>query len=249
MKLYGLNGKVALVTGGSKGIGKSIAMAFAEAGAKVCINYSSDEGSADRTVSKLKEISGWGMAVRADVSKAYAVSEMIETVIRDAGALHILVNNAGIIRDSLLMLMKDEDWRHVIEINLNGVYNCSKAVLRPMIGERWGRIINIISPSAIMGRPGQTNYAASKGGIYSFTKSLAHEVARLGITVNALSPGVIKTDLTEGLDTKLKKELIDMIPLKRFGAPEEVADTACFLASEKSKYITGELISVDGGLT
>ncbi len=249
MTMYNLNGKVALVTGGSKGIGKSIATALAGAGAKVCINYSSDEKAAEKTAAGLKEINGWGLAIKADVSDSEAVAHMIDTVVNNAGTLDVLVNNAGIIRDSLLMLMKDEDWRRVIEINLNGAYHCSKAVLRPMIGEKWGRIINIVSPSAIMGRPGQTNYSASKGGIYSFTKSLAQEVARLGITVNALSPGVIKTDLTEDLDEKLKKEFIDMIPLRRFGNPEEVANAACFLASAESKYITGELISVDGGLT
>jgi 3-oxoacyl-[acyl-carrier protein] reductase len=249
MKIYKLEGKVALVTGGSKGIGRSIALAFARAGAKVCINYSSDEKAAEKTVNELKDINGFGVNYKADVSDANAVVEMIANLVEAAGALHILVNNAGIIRDSLLMLMKDDDWKRVIEINLNGVYNCSKAVLRPMIGERWGRIINIVSPSAIMGRAGQTNYAASKGGIYSFTKSLAQELARLGITVNALSPGVIETELTKDLDERVRNEFMDMIPLKRFGNPDEVAQAACFLASEESKYITGDLISVDGGLT
>jgi 3-oxoacyl-[acyl-carrier protein] reductase len=249
MKTYNLEDKVALVTGGSKGIGKAIALAFARSGAKVCINYSSDDAAADMTVRELKDINGFGRGYKADVSDAKSVAKMVENIIADAGALHILVNNAGVIRDSLLMLMKDEDWKRVIEINLNGVYNCSKAVLRPMIGERWGRIINIVSPSAIMGRAGQTNYAASKGGIYSFTKSLARELAKIGITVNALSPGVIETELTEELDEKVRNEFLDMIPLKRFGNPDEVAQAACFLASEKSKYITGDLISVDGGLT
>jgi 3-oxoacyl-[acyl-carrier protein] reductase len=249
MKTYNLEDKVALVTGGSKGIGRAIALAFARGGAKVCINYSSDDEAANKTVYELKDINGFGMRYKADVSDAYAVTKMVEKLIEDAGALHILVNNAGIIRDSLLMLMKDEDWKRVIEINLSGVYNCSKAVLRPMIGERWGRIINIVSPSAIMGRAGQTNYAASKGGIYSFTKSLARELAKIGITVNALSPGVIETELTEELDEKVRNEFLEMIPLRRFGNPNEVAQAACFLASEKSQYITGDLISVDGGLT
>jgi 3-oxoacyl-[acyl-carrier protein] reductase len=247
--MYRLDGKVALITGGSKGIGKAIALAFAQSGVKVCVNYSSDDRSAADTVSALREAGGWGMSFKADVSHADAVSHMVDTIIKETGALHILVNNAGIIRDSLLMLMKDEDWKKVIETNLTSVYYCSKAVLRPMIGEKWGRIINVISPSALMGRPGQTNYAASKGGIYSFTKSLAREVARLGITVNALSPGVIQTELTGDLSEKVKKEFLDMIPLKRFGTPGEVAAAACFLASPESGYITGELISVDGGLT
>lgn len=247
--MYRLDGKVALITGGSKGIGKAIATALARAGARVCLNYASDEASAEEAAAALKTANGWGMAIKADVSDAGAVSDMVNAVIREAGSLHILVNNAGIIRDSLLMLMKDEDWRRVIETNLNGVYHCSKAVLRAMIGEKWGRIINIVSPSALMGRPGQTNYAASKGGIYSFTKSLAREVARLGITVNALSPGVIETELTSGLSEKVRQEFLGMIPLKRFGTPEEVAQAACFLASSEAGYITGELISVDGGLT
>jgi len=247
--MYRLDGRVALVTGGSKGIGRAIALALAEAGARVCINYSSDRQAADETVGRLREINGWGMAVKADVSDGEAVADMVQDIVEEAGTVHILVNNAGIIRDSLLMLMKDEDWKRVIDINLTGVYNCSRAVLRPMIGEKWGRIINIVSPSALMGRPGQTNYAASKGGVYSFTKSLAREVARLGIRVNALSPGVIETELTRDLDEKVKEEFIGMIPLGRFGSPEEVAAAACFLASEESGYITGELISVDGGLT
>ncbi|GBD98371.1 3-oxoacyl-[acyl-carrier-protein] reductase FabG [bacterium BMS3Abin07] len=247
--MYSLDGKVALVTGGSKGIGKAIALALAHRGAKVCINYSSDDKAAENTLSELMEINGWGMKIKADVSDTDDVKRMVATIVKEADTVHILVNNAGIIRDSLLMLMKDDDWRRVIEINLNGVYNCSKAVLRPMIGEKWGRIINIVSPSAIMGRPGQTNYAASKGGIYSFTKSLAKELARLGITVNALSPGVIETELTKVLEEKVRREFIGMIPLGRFGNPSEVAHAACFLASGESQYITGVLISVDGGLT
>jgi len=247
--MFRLDGKVALVTGGTKGIGRAIALSFAEAGAKVCVNYSSDEESARNTEEKLKELSGWGLSVKASVSDPDAVAKMVETVVKEAGVLNILVNNAGIIRDSLLMLMRDEDWKAVIETNLYGVYNCSKAVLRPMIGERWGRIINIISPSALMGRAGQTNYAASKGGILSFTRSLAREVARLGITVNALSPGVIETELTSELPEKVKQELLGMIPLKRFGSPDELSAAARFLAAEQSGYITGEIISVDGGLT
>jgi len=247
--VYRLEGKTALVTGATKGIGKAIALSLAGAGAKVCLNYSSDEDAAQKAVTEIKELSGWGHAYKASVSDPVAVQGMVDAVVRDAGSLDILVNNAGIIRDSLLMLMKDEDWRAVIETNLFGVYNCSKAVLRPMIGEKWGRIINIVSPSGLTGRAGQTNYAASKGGIYSFTKSLARELARLGITVNALSPGVIETELTHELPVKVKDELLSMIPLNRFGSPEEVAGAACFLASEQARYITGELISVDGGLT
>jgi len=247
--LYELQGKVALVTGGTKGIGRSIALGLARAGARVAVNYSSDEEAAEDTVRELTEINGFGMALKADVSDYNEVQKMYQTLLQETDSLHILVNNAGIIRDSLLMLLKEEDWRRVIDINLTGVYNCSKAALRPMIGEKWGRIINIISPTALMGRPGQTNYAASKGGILSFTRSLAREVARLGITVNALSPGVIETELTEKMSEKLRQEFLDLIPMKRFGTTEEVAEAALFLASDRAGYITGSYISVDGGMT
>ncbi len=247
--MFDLSGKVAIVTGGSRGIGRAMAYALAGSGANVFISYSSDDGAAEEAVRGLEKICGFGNALKADVSDTDAVKEMIGKVVEEAGTVHILINNAGIIRDSLLLLMKDEDWQRVIDVNLKGVYNCSRAVLRPMIAEKWGRIINIISPSALMGRPGQTNYAAAKGGIYSFTKSLAREVASYGINVNALSPGVIDTELTDGLDDKLMSELLSLIPLGRLGTVEEVANAACFLASERSGYITGELLSVDGGMT
>ena len=213
------------------------------------MNYSSDEKAAEDTVKELTEINGFGIALKADVSDYHEVQKMYQMLIDKTETLHIVVNNAGIIRDSLLMLMKEEDWKKVIDVNLTGVYNCSKAALRPMIGQRWGRIINIISPTAIMGRPGQTNYAASKGGILSFTRSLAREVARLGITVNAVSPGVIETELTRDLDERLKQEFLSMIPMKRFGEVEEVAQAVVFLASDRAGYITGSYISVDGGMT
>lgn len=247
--LYDLKDKVALVTGGTKGIGRAISLSLAWAGAHVVVNYSSDERAAEDTVKELTEINGFAMALKADVSDYNEVQRMYQMLLDKTEALHIVVNNAGIIRDSLLMLMKEEDWKKVIDVNLTGVYNCSKAALRPMIGQRWGRIINIISPTALMGRPGQTNYAATKGGILSFTRSLAREVARLGITVNAVSPGVIETELTRDLDERLKKEFLSMIPMKRFGEVEEVAQAVAFLASDRAGYITGSYISVDGGMT
>lgn len=247
--MYGLKGKVALVTGGSRGIGRAIALRLAACGARVCVNYSHDENAAAQTEKALRTTVGWGLALKADVSDAHAVADMVGAVVEEAGCIHILVNNAGIARDSLLMLMKEEDWRRVIETNLTGVFHCSKAVLRSMIGERWGRIINVVSPSALTGRSGQTNYAASKGGVYSLTKALSREVARFGITVNALSPGVVETELTSGLTERVRAEFLGMIPLGRFGTPDEVAAAASFLASEGAGYITGELISVDGGLT
>jgi 3-oxoacyl-[acyl-carrier protein] reductase len=249
-KMYSFDGQVALVTGGTEGIGKAIALCLARGGAKVVVNYSSDEESALSTDEELRKINGFGLSLKADVSDSRQVQEMFGKILdATGGTLDLLVNNAGIIRDSLLMLMKDEDWKRVIDVNLTGVYNCSKAALRPMIGEKWGRIINIISPTAFMGRAGQTNYAASKGGILSFTRSLSREVASYGITVNAVSPGLIETELTSSLSEKVKNEFLGMIPGRRLGSTEEVSHAVAFLASVASGYTTGSYISVDGGMT
>lgn len=247
--VYKHDGKVALITGGTKGIGKAIALSLAGYGAKVIVNYISDAETAEQTRKEIEKINGFGLAFRADVSNYEEVQEMIDSIINKTDKLDILINNAGITRDSLLFSMKDDDWKKVIDINLTGVYNCCKAALRPMIAGHWGRIVNIISPSALLGRKGQTNYSASKGGILSFTRSLAREVARLGITVNAISPGVIETDLTKNLDEKVRDDLLNMIPLRRFGTPEEIAQAVSYLVSEKAGYITGTYISIDGGLT
>jgi len=240
---------VALVTGGTKGIGKAIVRSLAGKGIRVYMNFASDTQAAESALSELQAEGRSVAIVQADVSDQEQANAMIETIIQKEGRLDILVNNAGIIKDGLLMFMPDKNWHKVIEVNLNSVYYCSKSALRPMIGNRWGRIINIISPSALMGRAGQTNYAASKGGVLSFTRSLAREVGRYGITVNAVSPGVIATELTKDMDEKLRKEFISMIPAGRFGNPEEVAHAVSFLASDEAGYITGEYISVDGGLT
>lgn len=247
--VYKHDGKVALVTGGTKGIGKAIALSLAGYEARVIVNYALDVEKAEQTRKEIEKINGFGLAFRADVSNSEEVQEMIDSIVKKIGKLDILVNNAGITKDSLLFSMKDDDWKKVIDINLTGVYNCCKAALRPMIAGHWGRIVNIISPSALLGRTGQTNYSASKGGILSFTRSLAREVARLGITVNAISPGVIETDLTKNLHEKVRDDLLNMIPLKRFGTPEEIAQAVNFLVSEKAGYITGTFIAVDGGLT
>lgn len=245
-----LSGRVALVTGGTKGIGKEIARTLARSGILVYMNYSSDAGAAQAAEDALRAEGPLPpRAIKADVADQEAVNAMIEAIIAESGRIDILVNNAGIIRDGLLMLMPDANWKRVIEVNLHGVYHCSKAVLRSMIGSRWGRIVNIISPSALFGRAGQTNYSASKGGVLSLTKSLAREVARYGITVNAVSPGVVETELTDSLDEKVRAELLSMIPVARFGKPEEVAGAVSFLASDEAAYITGEYLSVDGGLT
>ena len=235
---------VALVTGGTKGIGKEIARSFSEKGMRVYLNFSSDRDAAAAARRELH-----AETVQADVSDQEQVSTMIDAIAQKEGRLDILVNNAGIIRDGLLMLMPAKNWHRVMEVNLNSVFFCSKAALRPMVGNRWGRIINIISPSALMGRAGQTNYAAAKGGVLSFTRSLAREVARYNITVNAVSPGVIATELTRDMEDKVRREFISMIPAGRFGTPEEVARAVFFFASEEAGYITGEYLSVDGGLT
>ncbi len=235
---------VALVTGGTKGIGKEIARSFSEKGMRVYLNFSSDRDAAAAARRELH-----AETVQADVSDQEQVSAMIDAIAQKEGRLDILVNNAGIIRDGLLMLMPAKNWHRVMEVNLNSVFFCSKAALRPMVGNRWGRIINIISPSALMGRAGQTNYAAAKGGVLSFTRSLAREVARYNITVNAVSPGVIATELTRDMEDKVRREFISMIPAGRFGTPEEVARAVFFFASDEAGYITGEYLSVDGGLT
>jgi 3-oxoacyl-[acyl-carrier protein] reductase len=235
---------VALVTGGTKGIGKEIARSFSKKGMRVYVNFSSDRDAAAAARQELP-----AETVQADVSDQEQVSAMIDAIVQEEGRLDILVNNAGIIRDGLLMLMPAKNWHRVMEVNLNSVFFCSKAALRPMVGNRWGRIINIISPSALMGRAGQTNYAAAKGGVLSLTRSLAREVARYNITVNAVSPGVIETELTRDMGEKIRREFISMIPTGRFGTPEEVARAVSFLASDEAGYITGEYLSVDGGLT
>lgn len=236
--------RVALVTGGTKGIGREISRALSLKGMRVYMNFSGDLQAAEAARQELN-----AEIFRADVSDQEQVNAMVSDIIKKEDRLDILVNNAGIIRDGLLMLMPAQNWHRVIEVNLNSVYYCSKAALRPMVANRWGRIINIISPSALMGRAGQTNYAASKGGVLSFTRSLAREVARYGITVNAVSPGVIETELTSTMEEKVRQEFISMIPAGRFGTPEEVARAVSFFLSDGAGYITGEYLSVDGGLT
>ena len=241
--------KRVIVTGGTKGLGKAIALFFAREGAWVAVSYSSDDKSASNTEAELESLVARSLVLKADVSSKSEVEKMIGTVLDQWEYVDILVNNAGIIRDKMLMFLDEEDWDRVLDVNLKGTYLCSRAIIRTMIGRKFGRIINTTSPSALAGRAGQTNYSASKGGIISFTKSLSKEVARLGITVNAVCPGVISTPMTEELDQRAKNDFLTMIPMGRFGKPEDVAGAVLFLASEKAEYITGQMLAVDGGLT
>jgi len=241
--------KRVIVTGATKGLGKAIALSFAREGAWVVANYSSDDQSAAATESELADLASKFMVLKADVSSRSDVEKMIISVVEQWEYVDILINNAGIIRDKLLMFLNEDDWDRVIDVNLKGTYLCSRAIIRTMIAQKFGRIINISSPSAITGRSGQTNYAASKGGIISFTKSLAKEMARLGITVNAVCPGVIVTPMTENLNQENTCDITSRIPMGRLGQPEDVAEAVLFLASEKTGYITGQVLAVDGGLT
>lgn len=243
-----LVGKVALVTGGSRGIGRAIALKLAENGADVAINYAGNTAAAEEVKMAIEQMGRKALLVQGSVADTDGVQTIVNTVVKELGRLDILINNAGITRDGLLMRMKEADWDDVMHTNLKGVYNCSKAVLRTMMKQRSGRIVNMASVVGEMGNAGQTNYAAAKAGVIGFTKSLAKEVASRGITVNAIAPGFIATDMTSVLTDDQKAEMARTIPLGRAGQPEDVANAVLFLVSEGAAYITGQVLNVDGGM-
>ena len=244
-----LEGKVAVVTGGSRGIGRAIVEDLASNGAKVVVNYHSNADAAQEVVAGIVANGGTAVAIQADVSNFDAAQELIKSAISTYGQLDILVNNAGTTRDTLLMMMKEEQWDVVLATNLKSVFNCCKAATRPMVRRRnGGRIINISSVSGIIGQPGQANYAASKAGIIGFSKSLAKEIGSRKITVNVVAPGFVLTDLTADLDAELVEQSLEFIPLGRWGDAQEIANAVTFLASDKASYITGEVLQVDGGI-
>lgn len=243
-----LEKKVAVVTGGSRGIGQAIAIRLACAGADVAIFYTSNQSAADETVSKVQETGRKGVAIRVDVSSSEQVDRAMKEVLSIFGRIDILVNNAGVTRDNLLVRMKEEDWNHVIDVNLKGVFLCTKAVARSMMKQRNGRIVNISSVVGVSGNPGQANYVAAKAGVIGLTKSNAKELSSRGITVNAIAPGFIETDMTSVLDQETRDTLLNEIPLGRFGASQDIAEAVAFLSSDAASYITGQTIHVDGGM-
>ncbi len=243
-----LSGKTALVTGASRGIGRAIALELARQGASVAVNYSGSEEKARKVVEEIQENGGTAFAIQSDVASMDSVTSMIKEVISTFGSLDILVNNAGITRDNLLMRMKEEEWDAVINTNLKGVFNCTKAVTRQMMKQRSGRIINIASIVGVSGNPGQANYVAAKAGVIGLTKTTAKELSSRGITVNAVAPGFIETDMTDALEGDVKDEMLKQIPLSRLGRPEDIAAAVRFLAGDEASYITGQTLHVDGGM-
>lgn len=243
-----LEGKKALVTGASRGIGRAIALALAAEGADVAVNYAGSEAAAKEVAAQIEAMGRRALVLKADVADSAASTAMVDAAVKEFGRIDILVNNAGITRDTLLMRMKEEDWDAVLTTNLKGVYNCTKAAVKYMMKQKSGRIVSISSVVGLTGNAGQANYAAAKAGVIGFTKAVAKEVAARGITVNAIAPGFIKTDMTSVLPEKVVEGLLNNIPLHTLGAPEDIAKAALFLVSEDANYITGQTLHVDGGM-
>jgi 3-oxoacyl-[acyl-carrier protein] reductase len=243
-----LHDRVAIVTGGSRGIGKAIALELANQGAAVVVNYVNNTAAADEVIDNILGAGGRAQAFQADISNFQQANDLVKFTVDTFSRLDILVNNAGITRDTLIMMMSEKDWDDVIDINLKGTFNCSKAAVRHMMRKRFGRIINITSVAGQMGNPGQTNYSASKAGQIGFTKALAREVASRNITVNAIAAGYIETDIWEGVPDEAREYILSLIPLGRKGEADEIAFAVAFLASEHASYITGQILGVDGGM-
>ncbi|MFC2342925.1 MAG: 3-oxoacyl-[acyl-carrier-protein] reductase [Negativicutes bacterium] len=243
-----LDGRHALVTGASRGIGRALALAFAAEGASVALNFAGNVAAAEAVRAEIESAGGKAILVPADVSDENAVEDMVKTVTEAFGSIDILVNNAGITRDGLLLRMKEEDWDAVLNTNLKGVFLCTKAVSKFMMKKRYGRIVNMASVVGVTGNASQANYAAAKAGVIGFTKAMAKELASRGITVNAIAPGFIRSDMTDVLPDKVKEAMLAEIPLGRAGEPADVAKAALFLASDQAAYITGQVLKVDGGM-
>jgi len=243
-----VEGRVALVTGGGRGIGRAIAVRLAEGGAKVTIAYRTNDAAAEETAELVRDVGAGGELFKRDVSSPEDIEALVKGVGEAFGPVEILVNNAGTTRDNIMLRMKDAEFDEVLRTNLKGTYLCTRAALRGMVRARWGRIVNISSVVGLLGNAGQANYAASKAGIIGFTKSVAREVAGRGITVNAVAPGYVETELTGSLSENMKGQIMGQVPMGRFGKPQEIAEVVAFLAGDGAGYVTGQTISVDGGM-
>jgi 3-oxoacyl-[acyl-carrier protein] reductase len=244
-----LSERVAIVTGGGRGIGRAIALKLAEVGATVVVNDVGDSTPAEGVAEEIRKMGGESLVVLADISQSSEVARLVDNAVEKYGKIDILVNNAGITRDQLIMRMSDDEWDKVLGINLKGVFLCSKAVLRPMMKQRWGRIVSISSIVGLIGNAGQANYASAKAGVIGLTRTIAKEVASRGITANAIAPGFIDTPMTQQLPEERKQELMNQVPLGYLGTPRDIAEAVAFLASEEARYITGQVITVDGGIS